>query len=153
MTSRPGNLASQALAGYRPNDRGTQPDLLYPPYASTVKRAPSQPLLPIEATLSEITGPIFGYDRIHANDFDLTKQHAGEPIGERIVVTGRVLDGNARPVANTLVEIWQARGRTTTTRGVPRTSTSRSSGRPSRRASSRRCTSRAIPCSSTTPCT
>lgn len=99
MTSRP---------GYRRNDRGTQPDLLYPPYASTVKRAPTQPLLPIQATLSEITGPVFGYDRIRANDFDLTRQHAGDPIGERIVVSGRVLDANARPVANTLVEIWQA---------------------------------------------
>ena len=59
-------------------------------------------------TLSEITGPLFGYERIRANDFDLTKQHAGEPIGERIVVSGRVLDANGRPVANTLVEIWQA---------------------------------------------
>ncbi len=107
MTSRPDDR-HRAVAGYRGNDRGTQPDLLYPPYASTVKRAPSQPLLPIEASLSEVTGPVFGYDRIMANDFDLTKQHAGDPIGERIVVTGRVLDANARPVANTLVEIWQA---------------------------------------------
>ena len=60
------------------------------------------------ASLSEVTGPVFGHDVLKANDFDLTKQHAGEPIGERIVVSGRVLDGNARPVANTLVEIWQA---------------------------------------------
>ncbi len=108
MTSRPGNLAQKAPAGYRANDRGTQPELLFPPYASTVKRSPSQPLLPIQASLSEVTGPIFGYDRIHANDADLTRQHGGDPIGERIVVTGRVLDANARPVANTLVEIWQA---------------------------------------------
>ena len=63
-------------------------------------------LLP--TSLSEVTGPLFGCDLIKANDFDLTKQHDGEPIGERIVVSGRVLDANARPVPNTLVEIWQA---------------------------------------------
>lgn len=96
------------LAGYRKPDRDTQPDYLYPPYASTVKRSPSQPLLPLQASLSEITGPIFGHERIRANDFDLTRQGDGDPIGERIVVTGRVLCGNCRPVANTLVEIWQA---------------------------------------------
>ena len=101
------NLLS-TLAGYRKPDRDTQPDLLSPPYASTVRRAPSQPLLPLQASLSEITGPIFGHDRLHANDHDLTKQGHGEPIGERIVVTGRVLDGNGKPIANTLVEVWQA---------------------------------------------
>lgn len=108
MTSRPQNLSQNLLAGYRKYDRGTQPEYLYPPYASTTKRAPSQPLVVLPTTLSEVTGPIFGFDRIRANDFDLTKQHAGEPIGERIVVTGRVLDANARPVPHTLVEIWQA---------------------------------------------
>ena len=96
------------LQGYRDYDRDTQPDYLYPPYASTVKRAPHEPLLPIQATLSEITGPIFGWDRIRPNDWDLTKQGKGDPIGERIVVTGRVLDGNGKPVPDTLVEIWQA---------------------------------------------
>jgi protocatechuate 3,4-dioxygenase beta subunit len=96
------------LAGYRQADRDTQPDYLYPPYASTVKRSPSQPLLPIQASLSEITGPIFGWERLKANDNDLTRQGQGDPLGERIVVTGRVLDGNGKPVANTLVEIWQA---------------------------------------------
>ena len=108
MTSRPNNLSSKLVAGYRRYDGGTQPEYLYPPYASTVKRSPSQPLIPLQATLSEVTGPIFGHERIMANDFDLTKQHAGEPIGERIVVSGRVLDASARPVPHTLVEIWQA---------------------------------------------
>ena len=98
----------QTLAGYRGYDGDTQPELLYPPYASTVKRAPREPLLPLQASLSEITGPVFGFERIRANDWDLTKQGKGEPIGERIVVTGRVLDGNGRPVPHTLVEIWQA---------------------------------------------
>jgi protocatechuate 3,4-dioxygenase beta subunit len=96
------------LLGYRGYDRDTQPDYHYPPYASTVKRSPREPLLPRQASLSEITGPVFGYERLRANDWDLTKQGESDPIGERIVVTGRVLDGNGKPVANTLVEIWQA---------------------------------------------
>ena len=108
MTSRPPNLQTRALAGYRKPDRGTQPDYLFPPYASTVKRSPLQPLVMLPTSLSEVTGPLFGYDVIKANDFDLTKQGSGDPIGERIVVTGRVLDASARPVANTLIEIWQA---------------------------------------------
>ncbi|HTP97997.1 MAG TPA: protocatechuate 3,4-dioxygenase subunit beta [Casimicrobiaceae bacterium] len=108
MTSRPQHLSTAPVAGFRKNDRGTQPDYLYPPYASTVKRAPSQPLVALPWTLSEVTGPIFGYERIRGNDFDLTKQHAGEPIGERIIVSGRVLDANGRPVPHTLIEIWQA---------------------------------------------
>jgi len=108
MTSRPRNLQTAALAGYRKPDRGTQPDYFYPPYASTVKRSPTQPLVRLPTTLSEVTGPLFGFEIIKANDFDLTKQGNGDPIGERIVVSGRVLDANARPVANTLVEVWQA---------------------------------------------
>ena len=108
MTSRPGNLHQRPLGAYRPPDRGTQPEYAYPPYASTVKRSPLEPLVVLPASLSEVTGPLFGTDVIMANDFDLTRQHAGDPIGERIVVGGRVLDANARPVANTLVEIWQA---------------------------------------------
>ena len=98
----------QTLPGYRAFDRDTQPEHLYPPYASTVKRAPREPLLPLQASLSEITGPVFGFDRIRANDWDLTKQGNGDPIGERIVVSGRVLDGNGKAVPHTLVEIWQA---------------------------------------------
>ncbi len=108
MTSRSTYPDQPQVAGYRPADRGTQPDYLYPPYASTVKRSPSQPLVMLPTSLSEVTGPLFGWDLIKSNDFDLTRQHPGDPIGERIVVSGRVLDTNARPVANTLVEIWQA---------------------------------------------
>ena len=62
----------------------------------------------IPHTLSEITGPAYPYGRMQATDNDLTRQHAGEPIGERIVVEGRVLDEDGRPVPNTLVEVWQA---------------------------------------------
>ena len=108
MTARPRNLATVPLAGYRKPERGTQPDYLFPPYASTVKRSPLQPLVLLPASLSEVTGPVFGHDLIKANDHDLTKQGHGDPVGERIIVSGRVLDTNAKPVAHTLVEIWQA---------------------------------------------
>jgi protocatechuate 3,4-dioxygenase beta subunit len=59
-------------------------------------------------TLSEVTGPVFGHDDISETDNDLTRQHAGEPLGERIIVTGRVLDEDGRPVPHTLMEVWQA---------------------------------------------
>jgi len=83
------------------------PDYLYAPYRSTIPRAPRQPLILMPETLSERTGPVFGHDAVTESCSDLTRQHAGEPIGERIVVTGRVCDEDGRPVTNTLVEIWQ----------------------------------------------
>jgi protocatechuate 3,4-dioxygenase, beta subunit len=84
------------------------PPALFPDYRSSVKRAPSRPLVIVPKTLTEITGPTFGHSEVRTEDADLTRQHAGEPIGERIVVAGRVLDEDARPVPNALVEIWQA---------------------------------------------
>jgi protocatechuate 3,4-dioxygenase, beta subunit len=95
-------------AGYRRPFFDTQPNYLFPRYRSTVKRAPLKPLVIIPHTLTELTGPLFGHDEVKPTDNDLTRQHQGEPIGERIIVTGRVLDENAKPVPNTLVEIWQA---------------------------------------------
>jgi protocatechuate 3,4-dioxygenase beta subunit len=92
---------------HRPDPAG-QPDYLYEPYRSTILRAPRQPLIVLPETLSERTGPLFGHDTITADSSDLTRQHAGEPLGERIIVTGRVLDDNGRPVPDTLVEVWQA---------------------------------------------
>ncbi len=96
------------MATYRRPHPGTQPDYDYPPYASTAKRHPKQPLVVAPQTLSELTGPLFGWDDVKPGDHDLTRQHKGEPIGERILVSGRVLDENGRPVPHTLVEIWQA---------------------------------------------
>jgi protocatechuate 3,4-dioxygenase beta subunit len=75
---------------------------------STIKRAPSRPLVPLPHTLSELTGPVYGHESVRPDDADLTRQHAGEPLGERIIVTGRVLDEDGRPVPDTLVEVWQA---------------------------------------------
>jgi protocatechuate 3,4-dioxygenase beta subunit len=86
---------------------GTQPPLLYPPYRSTVKRAPSQPLLTLPSHVRDLAVPVYGYLPIGESDNDLTSQHAGEPIGERIIVAGRVLDEGGRAIPHTLVEIWQ----------------------------------------------
>ena len=96
------------IAGYRRPYPGTQPNHLHPPYVSSIKRAPSKPLVYLPHTLSEVTGPHFGEKTIDVKAFDLTKQHSGEALGERIVVSGRVIDENGRPVTNTLIEVWQA---------------------------------------------
>lgn len=93
---------------YRRPYFNTQPEYLYPPYRSTVKRAPTRPLVLLPQTLSEVTGPLFGRDEVGPDDGDLTRQHKAEPLGERIIVTGRVLDENGRAVPNALVELWQA---------------------------------------------
>lgn len=94
--------------GYRRPHPGTQPNHLHPPYVSSVKRAPSKPLVYLPHTLSEITGPLFDASIADVNAFDLTRQHHDEPLGERIIVSGRVLDEDGRPAAQTLIEIWQA---------------------------------------------
>jgi protocatechuate 3,4-dioxygenase beta subunit len=93
---------------YRRLRPGTQPDYDYPPYVSTAKRHPTRPLVLPPQTLSELTGPIFGHGDVKPTDHDLTCQHKGEPLGERIIVSGRVLDENGRAVPHTLVEVWQA---------------------------------------------
>ena len=96
------------VAEYRREEVGAQPPALHPPYGSTVKRAPQQSPIRLPHSLSEVTGPLWDRSILRPFDDDLTRQHKGEPIGERIVVTGRVLDENGRPVPRTLVEVWQA---------------------------------------------
>jgi protocatechuate 3,4-dioxygenase beta subunit len=88
----------------------TDPPYLFPDYRSTELRAPKRPLLLLPHTLSELTGPAFGDQSVGELDHDLTRQHGGEPLGERIVVHGRVLDAAGRPVRSALVEVWQANG-------------------------------------------
>lgn len=97
-----------ALAQYRRDDAGAHPPLFSPDYRSTVLRAPQRPLTYLPQRLTEVTGPLLGEGRLGELDHDLTRQHAAEPQGQRIVVHGRVLDGDGRPVPRTLVEIWQA---------------------------------------------
>ena len=96
------------IAGYRRDDAQVDPPYLHPDYVATRTRSPKRPLILLPHTLSEVTGPVYGEDRIGELDGDLTRQHDGEPIGERIILHGRVLDGDGRPVRNSLVEIWQA---------------------------------------------
>ena len=86
---------------------GTQPPLLYPPYQSTLRRAPSKPLIRIPPAFADLAAPLFGELPIGDTDNDLTRQHAGEPVGERIIVSGRVTDEDGRAVPHTLVELWQ----------------------------------------------
>src|SRR5882724_1640744 len=93
---------------YRRPEPGTQPESNYAGYRATARRAPSKPLVYLPHTLSEVTGPVFGHEKLAETDNDLTRQHSGDPLGERIIVTGRVLDGDGRPVSNSLIEIWQA---------------------------------------------
>ena len=81
---------------------------LSPAYKSTVLRSPTRPLIVVPHTLSELTGPVYGHEAVRENDNDLTLQHKGEPLGERIIVHGHVRDEDGRGVPNTLVEIWQA---------------------------------------------
>lgn len=90
-------------------DWSSQPPYLYPAYKSTALRAPKRPLVPLRAGMAELTQPVYGHEDIGELDHDLTRNAAvnGAPLGERIVLAGRVLDERGRPVRHTLVELWQ----------------------------------------------
>jgi len=93
-----------------PRDRAWHPPAFAPGYKSSVLRSPQHPLLSIETTASEMTGPVFGHGMLGPldNDLILNYAHGGEAIGQRIVVSGQVIDENGRPQPGTLVEFWQA---------------------------------------------
>jgi protocatechuate 3,4-dioxygenase beta subunit len=84
------------------------PPLDYPDYRSTALRAPKRPLVPRPEGFRDLESPVYGHESMGSLDNDLTRQHDGEPQGERILVSGRVLEEDGRPVPNALVEIWQA---------------------------------------------
>jgi protocatechuate 3,4-dioxygenase beta subunit len=86
----------------------THPPLDFPAYRATRLRVPGRALVPLPYRLTEVTGPLLGEGRVAEGDEDLTVQHVGVPLGERIVVGGRVLEADGRPVPDTLVEVWQA---------------------------------------------
>jgi protocatechuate 3,4-dioxygenase, beta subunit len=94
----------------RPRDWSSSPSLIDQGYRSTTFRGPTKPLIPMKPALSALAAPVFGHDRIGPHDADLTLngRKDGEPQGERIIVTGRVLDENGRAIPDTLVELWQA---------------------------------------------
>jgi protocatechuate 3,4-dioxygenase beta subunit len=87
---------------------GGQPPNDYPGYGTTVKRAPKRKAIRLEHTLTEITGPTFESGWAGTDIPDMTKDGSSAPIGERIIVAGRILDENGRPVPGTLLELWQA---------------------------------------------
>jgi protocatechuate 3,4-dioxygenase beta subunit len=93
-----------------PDDPSFGPEVQvdYPGYRSTRWRAPNGPLATLPEELHRLDGPVFGENTVDPLDNDLTAQHEGEPLGERIVVTGRVLDEDGRAIRNALVEVWQA---------------------------------------------
>ncbi|MEQ8603228.1 MAG: protocatechuate 3,4-dioxygenase subunit beta [Marivibrio sp.] len=94
-----------------PRDRDVHPVAYDPGYKTSVTRSPKFPLLAMDSTVTEETGPVFGHDSLGPLDNNLIlnwTKGAAPAVGERILVHGRVLDENARPVRNSLVEIWQA---------------------------------------------
>jgi protocatechuate 3,4-dioxygenase beta subunit len=102
-------LTHSSLTRVRDVDRpSVDPPYDYPDYVGTRLRHPKEPLVLLPHTLSELTGPVYGDRPIGELDHDLTRQHAGDPHGQRIVVAGRVLDSDGRPLRGQLIEIWQA---------------------------------------------
>jgi protocatechuate 3,4-dioxygenase beta subunit len=100
---------SETPTSYVREPEGAHPAMDYPGYKSTALRHPKQPLIYLPQTITEVTGPQLTAERIVGDyDNDLTRQHKGEPIGERITVTGRVFDTEGKPLRGTLVEVWQA---------------------------------------------
>ena len=106
-------MSERALELQRVDDderatRDADPAYLSPDYVGTRLRAPRKPLLLLPDRLSDLTGPAFGTDDVRESDSDLTTQHDGKPIGERIIVSGRVVGSDGRPARSALIEIWQA---------------------------------------------
>ncbi len=99
---------SSSLPHYAPPPAGTHPPLDYSGYRSTGLRHPLRTPINLPQRLTEVTGPVLGDRKPSALDADLTKQHTGEPQGQRIIVQGRVRDSDGRPVPDTLIEVWQA---------------------------------------------
>lgn len=95
---------------YKPLDRKSHPPYVFAGYASSVKRGPLKRLVPIEHTLSESTGPLFAGIKLDPGENDLSRsaETGKEALGERIIVVGRVIDEDERPVPNSVIEVWQA---------------------------------------------
>ena len=93
-----------------PRDWASQPAQVHPSYKSTLLRSQQRKLVPLQQSQSELTAPIFGQATVDESDCDLTRNAVrdGEPLGERIIVSGRILDGSGRPLRGTLIEVWQA---------------------------------------------
>jgi protocatechuate 3,4-dioxygenase beta subunit len=92
---------------FEPIPRGVYPDAIHPPYKSTVKRGPTQPPLRVRASAPAEQAIAFKRELVLPKDADLTAHGQGEPLGEKIVVSGRVVDEDGKPVRHSLVEVWQ----------------------------------------------
>jgi protocatechuate 3,4-dioxygenase beta subunit len=95
---------------YNPRDWKSHPPFVFKDYASSVKRGPLRKLVPIKQTLSEVTGPLFNHIKLEPGENDLTRDSdtGKEAVGERVIIVGKVMDENGRPIPNALIEIWQA---------------------------------------------
>lgn len=102
--------AEPPIGEFFQRDRTLQPPAYTPGYKTSVLRSPKLALWSLQNSLSEVTGPVFGADELGPLDHDMILNYAktGEPIGERTIVHGRVMDENGRGVPHTLVEVWQA---------------------------------------------
>lgn len=91
-------------------DWSVHPPLIHPDYKSTVLRGPKRPLITMDEHLMDARLPVYGNSDLGELDHDLTKNARvnGEPLGERIIVFGKVMDEMGGPIPNTLVELWQA---------------------------------------------
>jgi protocatechuate 3,4-dioxygenase beta subunit len=98
------------ISEYSPRDWKSHPPYVFKGYGSSIKRGPLKKLVPIKQTLSEITGPLFGDIKLAPGENDLTRdaETGKAAMGERIIVVGKVMDEDEKPIANTLIEIWQA---------------------------------------------
>ncbi|HEX5493912.1 MAG TPA: protocatechuate 3,4-dioxygenase subunit beta [Mycobacteriales bacterium] len=107
-TAAPGPARTGLALPHYVDDGAVHPPLHSPGYRSTVRRAPNRPLVLLPQGLTEVTGPVLGEGLVRPGDGDLTRQHDGEPVGQRIVVSGQVRDSDGRAVPGALVEVWQA---------------------------------------------
>ena len=103
MTDTARRASGLVLPTFRPDAEGTHPPLDYAGYKSTALRHPSRPLVPLPHMLTETIAPVFGEDRVTEADADLTRQHDGEPQGERIIVYGQVEGNILSPVVKVVV--------------------------------------------------
>ncbi|MCH2387201.1 MAG: protocatechuate 3,4-dioxygenase subunit beta [Opitutales bacterium] len=98
------------MESFTPKDSDSHPPLIHPPYKSSITRSPTEEPIIVPQTITELTGPKFNPSMLPEDSYDLTNnsRNSGEPIGERLIVAGRVLDENGVPISGVMVEIWQA---------------------------------------------
>ena len=114
MPDEPQSLISEEIESIQKQDALSpanttgHPRRGYTPYRSSILRHPTRELVRVDPEEVERLSPAFGHTDVDPLESDLTIQHSGEPLGERITVSGRVLDGEGRPVRHQLIELWQA---------------------------------------------